>query len=342
MHDEIRRVLKMNKEGTLTDAQAAELLSELARPQGRAAGRDWERTGLVEPILSKVNDTLKYALDSAFAWDAGGARGYQGKAWTGSGERNSIHMSRFEYPEGEDIVFSGNSVRMSSVKDLRLERAEMTGNTIDMSKADDLRVVDGRLKGCEIRASSVDEWRVEGATLEGVSIQGSRVAAFHCAGGSELGRLRIQGASLKALRVAEGSVIADTLITGSSAADVRIARTRLRDSEIQNSALSDVAWEDGEARNLMVRGLCAKQTVFAACAFEDAVFTADPKWSWKKHGFKDVRFERCSFERVLFSNCRITDCVIRNVTLKDRQFRDLDLSGLRIDGEAEFLKAAGR
>jgi uncharacterized protein YjbI with pentapeptide repeats len=341
MKEQIQQVLRMNKEGKLTDEQTAELLAELAKPDGkRAAGRDWERGGILEPIVSKVNETLKTALDSAFAWE-GGARGYQGEAWTGPSGRNSIHMSRFDYPEGKDILFTGNSIRMSSMKGLRMERAEMDGCTIDMSKADDVRLKDAKMKDCEIRASSADDWHVEGSQLEGVSVQGSRVSELQCVGGSELRKARIQGASLKEMRLSDGSQAQDLLINGSSVSVFRLIRSELRDAEIQNSSLADFALERCQARNLMLRSLSAKQASFLDCALTDVVFSSDAKWGWKKNGLKDVRFEGCVLGKVLFADCRLSDCVIKNVTLEDRRFRGLDLAGLRIDGTEAFLRAIG-
>ena len=162
MKAEIHQVLKMNKEGTLTDDQAAELLAELAHKEAREeadtggnrargndggrgpfTSRNWEGA-FVEPLLDKMNTTVKYALDAAFGWDKspGGAgmaaEGHQGEAFErgggGQSGNNRIHMSRFEMPAGKDHVFTGNTVRMSSVKDMRLDRAEMIDNTIDMSK----------------------------------------------------------------------------------------------------------------------------------------------------------------------------------------------------------------
>lgn len=342
MKEQIQQVLRMNKEGKLTDEQTAELLAELAKPEEeRGAGRDWDRGGILEPLVSKVNQTLRYALDSAFGREEG-ARGYQGETWTGPAGRNSIHMSRFDSPEGQEIVFTDNAIRMSSVKDLRMERSGMTGNAIDMSKADGLRLKDAKLKDCEIRASSVEDWHIERSLLDSVSVQGSRVAELQCLDGSELRKARILGASLKEIRLAGESRIHDLLINGSSISALRLNGSEVRDSEIQNSSLSDLSLELCRARNLMLRSLSAKQAWFLDCALTDVVFSADAKWGWKKNGLKDVRFEGCVFGKVLFTDCRLADCVIKNVTLEDRRFRGLDLAGLRIDGTEAFLKAVGQ
>ena len=184
MKDEIQQVLKMNKEGTLTDEQATELIAELAQKDQQQARenfgtRDWDRSGFVEPLMSKMNTTVKHALDAAFGWRHPGApggmgghgpAGFQGEAFA-EPDQNAIHMSRFDTPAGKDHVFTGNAVRMSSVKDVRLERAEMTRNTIDMSKVHDFSVRDGKVSGCEIRASSVEDWNIDGAVASGVSVQ---------------------------------------------------------------------------------------------------------------------------------------------------------------------------
>ncbi|MBW8887623.1 MAG: pentapeptide repeat-containing protein [Fibrobacteres bacterium] len=340
MKEQIEQVLRMNKDGKLTDAQTAELLAELARPgEAHASGPGWGRGSVLEPLVSKVNETLKSALDSAFAWNE--SRDHRDEAWANPSARNSIHMSRFDYPEGKDVVFTGNVIRMSSMKDLRMDRSEMTGNTIDMSKADDLRLRDAKLQDCEIRASSVDDWHLDGSTLDAIMVQGSRVADLQCTDRSELRKARIQGVSLKGFRLAEGSKAENLLLNGSSLADIRLLRSEWGDSEILNSSVSDLALESCRAARFLIRSLSAKKAVFSDCTLTDVAFSAETRWAWKKHGLKDVRIDGCDWEKVAFSDCRLDNCVIKNVTLRDRQFRGLDLADLRIDGTEAFLKAVG-
>ena len=393
MKAEIQQILKMNKDGVLTDEQAAELLAELTRKEGEAAsgasgsgtsgsagsgeqsGRDSLFGGLgggwdgsfVEPILSKVNTTVKYALDAAFGWDKPGAGsggstgGYRGEAYDGGfgwpggaaggtgatggagglSGGNHIHMSRFDLPTGKEHTFTGNTVRMSSVKDMRLDRAEMIDNTIDMSKAADFSVKDGKVIGCEIRASSTEDWNVEGGTVRALSINGSKVSDFRCSGGSVVRGVRVHGASVKDFRVVENSKVAELLINATAISDLSVVRSGISGSEIQSSHIAGLALEDCEAKDLMLRLTSVKRVTFKECALTDAVFTGSDRWSWKRQGLKDVRFENCRLEKVLFTDCRLVDVTLRNVTLKDRRFRGLDISGAVIDGNEAFLKAAG-
>jgi hypothetical protein len=381
MKAEIQQILKMNKDGVITDEQAAELLAELTRKEAEQAsgpsgaespGRDFrfgEMSGkggswdgsFVEPLLSKMNTTVKYALDAAFGWDkhgagnTGGADGYRGEAYeTGfggfgeSGGRagglsgdNRIHMSRFDMPMGKEHTFTGNTVRMSSVKDLRLDRAEMIDNTIDMSKASDFTVRDGKVIGCEIRASAAEDWNVEGATVRALSINGSKVSDFRCAGGSVVRGVRVHAASIKDFRVVENSKVAELLINATAISDLSVARSGISGSEIQSSHIAGLALEDCEAKDLLVRLTSLKRAVFKGCVLTDVVFTGSDRWSWKKQGLKEVRFENCKLEKVLFTDCRLVDVTLRNITLKDRRFRGLNLSGMVIDGDEAFLKAAG-
>jgi hypothetical protein len=382
MKAKIQQILKMNKDGVLTDEQAAELLAELTRKEGEAAsgtsgsgpsgsgtsgfagsgesGRDslfgglgggWDGS-LVEPILSKVNSTVKYALDAAFGWDKPGAGsggstgGYRGEAYEGGfggpggatggagglSGNNHIHMSRFDLPTGKEHTFTGNTVRMSSVKDMRLDRAEMIDNTIDMSKAADFSVKDGKVIGCEIRASSTEDWNVEGGTVRALSINGSKVSDFRCSGGSVVRGVRVHGASVKDFRVAENSKVAELLINATAISDLHVVRSGISGSEIQSSHIAGLALEDCEAKDLMLRLTSLKRVNFKGCSLTDAVFTGSDRWSWKRQGLKDVRFENCRLEKVLFTDCRLVDVTLRNITLKDRRFRGLNLSGTVIDG----------
>ncbi len=374
MKAEIQQVLKMNKEGTITDEQATELLAELARKEaenerggggeeadrpgaeGAQADRDeseradarrrdagsWDHVGLMDTIFSKVNTTVKHAMDGAFGWDHGaGAGGYQGETYGSQAGRNSIHMSKFDFPEGKDYVFTGNAVRMSSVKDVRLDRAEMLDNVIDMSKVCDISIKDGKVIGCGIRASSVEDWSVDGATLRAAEISGSKVSDFHCGSGSVIRGVRVQGTSMKDFRLVENSKAADVVINATAVADMNVLRTSIAASEIHGSHIVGLSLQDCDARNLMLRMMSVRHTAFTGCTLIDTVFTGGEKWAWKKQGFKDVRFENCRLEKVLFANCRLVDVSLRNITLKDRQFRDLDLSGRIIDGNEALLLAAG-
>jgi uncharacterized protein YjbI with pentapeptide repeats len=387
MKAEIQQILKMNKDGVLTDEQAADLLAELTRKEaeqasggtggrgdqpGRASlfgemGGGWDGS-FVEPILSKVNTTVKHALDAAFGWDKPGAGGggttggYRGEAYDGGyggpdtggfggaggyggagglSGNNQIHMSRFDLPTGKEHTFTGNTVRMSSVKDMRLERAEMIDNTIDMSKASDFSVKDGKVIGCEIRASSTEDWNVEGGTVRALSINGSKVSDFRCSGGSVVRGVRMHGASVKDFRVVENSKVAELLINATAMSDVNVARSGISGSEIQSSHIAGLALEDCEAKDLMLRLTSVKRVTFKGCSLTDAVFTGSDRWSWKRQGLKDVRFEDCRLEKVLFTDCRFVEVTFRNISLKDRRFRGLNLSGMVIDGNEAFLKAAG-
>ncbi|MEO7425266.1 MAG: hypothetical protein ABI036_08765 [Fibrobacteria bacterium] len=375
MKAEIQQILQMNKAGTITDEQAAELLAELARKdrngdhekntrepkEGAESGPvDWDPSGFVEPILSKVNDTVKSALDAAFgpkghhgsgerpggwamhgSWRHGRMGGFADRERSGGMDGNAIHMSRFDFPRGKDYTFLENAIRMSSVRNVRMERAEMTRNTIDMSKVDGVQVLDGKVRGCEIRASSVEDWNLAGTVANAVSIQGSKVEDFHCREGVELDNLRIQGASLKDFGIIGPAKLAEVRINGSTVADVKIIRTSIARGEIQGSQLVDVFLEGCEVKELTVRLLSLLDAAFTACAFQDVVFSGSDKWLGKRMGFKDVRMDNCRMDKVLFSNCKLTGVVLKNITLRDRQFRDLELTGLTLDGDEAFLRAAG-
>jgi hypothetical protein len=352
MKTEIQQVLKMNKEGTITDEQAAELLAELAR-KAADDGRPAEARNLdiMDSIFSKVNDTVKVAMDGAFGWERHhgsggtgafhGSGGYQSDAYGSDTSRNHIHMSKFDIPHGKDHVFTGNSVRMSSLKEMRLDRAEMIDNAIDMSKVHNLSIKDGKVIGCGVRASAVEDWSVEGATVRAVEISGSKVTDFHCGSGSVVRGARVQGASLKDFRIVENSKTADLVVNATALSDVSVSRTSLSQSEIHASHIAGLSLQDCDARNLMLRMLSVKHSAFAGCTLIDVVFSGAEKWTWRKQGIRDARFENCRLEKVLFADCRFMDVTLRNLTLRDRQFRHLDLSGLVLDGDDAFLRAIG-
>ncbi|GEM_PF-6299686 len=358
MKIEIQQVLKMNKDGILTDEQAADLLAELAKsgPNSRTApGFEWNEADLVKPLVSKVNSTLKTALDATFggASAIGLFAGAQtssafGGTTFGGADRNfgsksdgtnAIHMSKFDAPRGESFVFQGNTIRMSSVKELSLDRSEMTGNTIDMSKVEEMILREARLVDSEMRASSVEEWRLSNSTVSGLSVQGSKVHEFAASADCVLDGMRIQGSSFKEFTAMDHVRVNGMMFNGAAVSELALRRSEVAGAEFQASRISDLSIEDSQVRNTLMRGTVVHKTVLAHCRFDDVLFSGLEKWGWKKRGLENVRFENCNLNKVLFSDCRLSKTILKNLSLNNQKFQDLDLTGLTLDGNDAFLAA---
>ncbi len=352
MKQEIQRVLQMNKDGKLTDEQAAELIEELSHGNthatpGSGAQLDWNMSDLMGPLFSKFNDSLKSALDSTFdsskaGKDFGASRAPGHTAYTATGGNNTKRMSRLDTPEGSNFRFTDNVLRMSSLRRVRLDNSEMCRNTIDASKVDDLNFQASSLTGGDFRASALDDWALRDATLADLAIQGCKVTRLKVLGRSRVERLRLQGSALKSLSFLEESIMEDLRVSGAALNDVRWSGTEFRKCELQAVAMADSTFSDSRLTGLILRGLRVVDTAWIGCDWNGVTISGLEKWSWKKQGFKNVRFENCRLEKCTFTDCRFTNVTLRNLTLVDRNFHDVELIGQTLDGDEAFLKAVGQ
>lgn len=332
MKAEIQKVLEMNKSGTITDEQAAALLEELARKEKKSGTRHQESPASERPFYfgKPFADLIHNTLNSAL----GGLAPQSSDA-----DGNNVHMSKLESPFGKDFVFTGNTLSLSSVTRLELNSAEMSHTSVTASKLDRVRVTEGKFSGCSVNSSSMDRIDILRSSVEGVSVNAAKFSRLTVANDSQIRGLKVEGSNFKVAELTAGSEWSDSAIVASEASKIVLSGSKLTGCRFDASQVSDLKLEGSRLDGLTIQTLRMDQIEFVGCEFSRVTMTGSDSWRW--HDLSKTRFENCKLEGVRFSDCRMKNTIIRNVTLNEVGVRGTDFSGMTIDGNEAFLRAAG-
>jgi len=343
MNEEIQKVLKMAKEGTVTEEQAAELIAELARTESRSS-REWKKEGvegLGDTISTLIGKTMEGAISmSGFA----GKNTSHVEGFSPSDLRaNSFHMSKVEAPDGEDFVFKNNQIRMSHLKKLSLQKAEFNDNQIDASKLDRVSVSNGNFTDSTIQASAVERFGIERSQMSRSKILSSKWDRVSIEGESSLEKVKVNACAIKGLRLSNQAHLRDSVLSGSAVSDMAVENSTVSDFDVQNTHIVGTSILNSSLVGVLLRGIHLAQTKFFGCKMNDVLFSGgNEKWNWKpwkSKGIEKVSFENCNLNKVLISQCSWSEVTIKNVTLTDFKIEGVALSGVILDGNEEFLKA---
>ena len=220
MNSRIQQIMAMHKAGILTDEQSAQLIEELLKTQtgpAGAAARPSETfpRSAPEPLGAiwhkAVSRSVEAIVDCAQSVQGRGAPDLQG---------NTIHLSHFEYPEGTGLIFSGNAIRMSKLRELNLERSEMSDNRFDACRLQEIRLGDAKLEQSHFNSSSVSELLLD-----------------H----SEICRLELFSSKWSEVKIKEDSSLQDVQMRSSVAKEVAIVgRSHWADSSFNSVVFSEV------------------------------------------------------------------------------------------------------
>ena len=182
MKAEILQILQMQKDGKLTQDQAAELLAMLADP-AREKDRSTERQGAQGPqaaareagggMSSAAAATLHSLVDTAVS--VGATVGRAATVWGGElvgmvhreESGNTLTLSKVEPPAGDGYTFKSNAFNVSKVSRLTLNGSEFANNTVNASDLSHVTLTRGRLSQCNFASSSVSRVTVEGPPAPG-------------------------------------------------------------------------------------------------------------------------------------------------------------------------------
>lgn len=331
MKEQIQKVLEMAKAGTISDAQAVELIEALgakndAPPRGEPVGRPpqfGERFGLFERMIDAVSGGRTSTVRGVLPSQMNG---------------NDFSMSEVGIVGGADHVFQDNHVRMSHMKDLTLTRSQMVGNDIGTSKLSDITCIDSELSGCTIHASSFEDIALVNAQVGKLNMRVSKLNDAKV----QLSRVEdvtITASSVKNFGVLEGSAWERSRIDATQLNHVATIASTISDVGFDMSRLTNVDVKRSVLRISMVRGYKWTDVNVVDCTFEDVMFGLGD--SNRKCLVKDSNFENCRFDKAIFADTSIIDTTIRNVTLSGVKVMGVNLRGQTIDGNAQFIAAIG-
>jgi uncharacterized protein YjbI with pentapeptide repeats len=321
MKSELQKILSMTKAGTITEAQAAQLIEALqAAPEPRRARGS---------VISDVIDAVRSVAEAA------GSSSVQGVYASELGQ-NELSMSKVQLVEARGHTFTGNVISSSSLEGLRLDEAQVLENVIRASRLDEATLLHSRLSGCEFASSSLDELHLAHSVMERVRVASSSLDDLRLEGESTLRDCEFGSASWKHARLVASSIVG-ARVSGSHVRDLSLERAELTDAQLSASHLHDLSITRSDWHTTFLRQVRFADVRFEGCSFEDVLFAGTE--GWKRQGYRDVRFEGCTFGKVVFSDCHFKDVVLRDIELTDLTISGLTLKDCEVVG-ADALRAA--
>ena len=362
MQAEIDRVLSMLKDGTLTPAQATEMITALrgttlhAEPEsgspdsssegdgrrhrrrrhGRGADFDraFEHLGPdIERAMGAGARTLRWALKS----------GLQMKGANWGDESNSVVLSRAEAPEGSDFVCEANELAVSHLKNLRLNRSTFAHNELNAASMQDIELNESRATGLRLRGSSIKGGLIENSELTDDEFNGVGVVNL------TLDKGRLNGCRFN------GAQVRDFGIASSRVDDSRFNGTKLRtivirsDSVVKGLSLNGVLgrnWllEDAVVAETQIRGIRVDGLVLKHSGLERVVFKTTDWTERREHNslglMRDVELQRVILKDCTFEDCRFDGTRLEGFDASNLLFRGVDFTGRVINSAAEFARLA--
>ncbi|MFO0584900.1 MAG: hypothetical protein U0229_21715 [Anaeromyxobacter sp.] len=330
MKDQIEKILAMAREGTLTDAQAAQLIAELTAGGTPAGGAERRRpTPAARGILAGIAEAIRVT--------AGGTSSAQ--VYRSELRENELVMSEVGRISGADYVFERNRITASQVKGLELQGAEVTGNVVGMSQLKDVKVHGGKLVDSSVQGSSVEDLTLEESEVEGLSISASSFEDVALAGGSRVAGLEVSASQVEDVVLRRGSSWEESGVNAAQLEDVTLDASHVRDLEVNGSQVSDLTLTGSTVTSSLFRGARVSGVALVSSTLDDVLVTGGE--GWRSAGLVDVTFENTKLTKALFTECLLKDVTIRNVTLAEVKVDRVRLQGRVIDGNEAFLQAMG-
>jgi uncharacterized protein YjbI with pentapeptide repeats len=334
MKEQIRKILEMAKAGTVSDAQAAELIEALGARSATESARPVQIPPMRPPHFGERVGLFERVIDAVSGGRTSSVSGVLPSHMNG----NDFSMSEVAVIGGTDFVFRDNHVRMSHLKDLTLTRTEMIGNDIGSSKVRDVTCRDSAITGCTIHASSFEDVALEDSQMTQLQMRASKFSDARLQK-SRIEELAITASQVKDLALSEGSLWERSRIEATHLMHWATKSSTIADVGFDMSRLSNVAVTRSVLRISMVRGYRWSDVKVLDCVFEDVMFGGGE--ANRKCLVKDATFENCKFDKAIFADTMIVATTIRNVTLTGVKVMDVVLKDRVIDGNAQFLEAIG-
>jgi uncharacterized protein YjbI with pentapeptide repeats len=378
MKSHILKILQMQQDGKLTQDQAAELLAVLAdqardkddafgqhAPQGEAPGPRGEPAGRKPAGNTGFNPSAAFhgLIDTAVGvgTTVGRAASVWGTEFLQMVHRdeggNSVTLSRVDSPHGDAFSFRDNTINVSRVAALDLSQAQVSGNTINASKIARVKVTRGRFVQSTISGSALTHVAIEGpaealaAAGDEVAPTGIRVLTLNA---SKVTRLRLADSSTLETSTIQATAAKDWLFSGGSTLkDSRINDSHVAGLSLERSTLASLAIERSHVQSLVCRDSTLESVSFSGLRVSDLALAGSTLSGVKFHresnnllAGRDALMHESTLE-----NCRLTDCefagctfrrtTFRNLNLSGISVRNIDFTGLKIESEEAFRKAAG-
>ncbi len=377
MNDEIDRILAMVKDGTLTPAQATEMIAALREsaragtqdrpkePQPEAPPREearstgggdrWERRrhrrhgrrhgrGL-DRVFDDLGNDIERAMGAGartLRWALKSGLHLKGSVW-GDDSNNAV-LSRADAPTGQDFVCEANDLAVSHLRDLRLNRSTFSHNELNAASMQDVELNDSRVTGQRLRGSSIKGALIENGELADNEFNGAGVTSL------TVGKGRLTGSNFN------GTQIRDLGISGSGVENCRFNGTKLKtvvirtESIVKGLSLNGVLgrnwlFEDAVVAETQISGLRVDGLVLKSSGLERVTFK---KTEWSEGLdpsalglIRDVEMQRVILKDCRFEDCRFDGTRLEGFDASNLTFRNVDFTNLVIKTAEDFARLAG-
>lgn len=372
MRDEIARILELAKAGTLTSAQAAEMIAALkdtAAPEAEtpeaeaAAGRGFDsrhrghrrhrhrhsrhrEAGEHDHGADHVGEelqramgagarTLRWALKSGLGWSS---------AWSGASSTNDSVLSKVQAPTGRDYVCENNHFAVAHLRDLKLMRSTFSDNDVDAAHLDDIELTDSQFTHQRVRGSSVANLVIEHGTIHDNELNGGRLARLAV----DHGRLEsclINGSQLKDLGISS-SVMSECRLNGVTLktvvmnSDSHVKGLSLNGVMGRNWMLEGAVIADTSISGMRVDGLALRNSGLDNVRFSISEYA--PRLDRRAFGLmRDVEFKRVVLKHCTFEDCSFDGTRFEGFDAANLTFKGVDFRGLVISSAEELQRLAG-
>ena len=290
MRQEIRRILEMNKAGTITDDQATELLAAINEPSPTSDAPMPTNIFDTRSILSKVDQV-------------------EGSEFTFN--ENSINVSAVSKIRLRKSQMCDNSINASKVSDFNLIEAEFNDCSINGSALEEFEIKHGHITDVGFQGSKVsrvtltDQCAIEDASFQGCAIKNLAIKS----------QSRIQDAKFAGFNGADieliNSSIVDFKVEAGALHNLKMKNSHWQDVGLQAIRFEDVEFIDSSLRDCMILGRDRKKNV----GFENVKFQSS--------SFQDVKFKNCSFKNVTFVEIHARDLKLEDLHIENQTIRSI-------------------
>jgi uncharacterized protein YjbI with pentapeptide repeats len=284
---------------------------------------------------------------------------------------NAITLSKVEAPAGDRYSFRSNSFNVSKITGVTLNDSEFSNNSVNASRLTAMTLTHGKFSQNDIAGSSLTTLTLEGApaqsstppqlepdsmalaqvatpgamaTLRGATFNASKVARVRILSGSTLDACTFLTTVVKDLELAEGASFRDSKVIDSMIHASRAVRSTLANMAIERSQVQALTVKDSTLDRLALHATRMDEVTISNSKLTNTRFRRYALGSGvgsRESVVTESTIDGCTLTDCDFLGCTFRRTTLRNLSLSGLTIRNVDFTGLTLDSEDAFKKAAG-
>ena len=352
MNDQILKIMEMNRDGKISDDQAAQLLAALTEGGTPVSGNGRPAAPSAPATPDAYEQRSRRASVPGLSNLGTVIAGFMQEKM-GAVKNRTIDFNGEPHLVDDDSRCEDNTMYGSDVGDVTLQKAEFCQNTLNATRFNNVMIKRGRMSSCNIKGAAVDGVSVTDGQLEKSSFTGAHVAGFaiegtrvaHCSftgsriddwnvSGSQVGDSSFNCVNLSEVEVSNGSEIQDLSMNGVDGNNVVIHHSHFRHVNMNSVRLERVQFDKAELEHVTFSGHEQSQTVFRRVLLRDVKFRLrEGLGSLARFKLEDMEVKNCNFV-----NCDFEGCTMRGFILEDVACENVDFMDRTIETLQDFLR----